>query len=159
MPQMKAVAMIAMNEREETSPLPLAKVLLATVLQYRLSHPACHTATIIQATRVLETYFRGKLAGHNPAEPRTYETEQYYQGQETIPELLTLPEAAAFLQMTPHQLYRLYYQDKITGRKIGQVLYFSNIDLLEWRQSGQDPTTDDGRALAESESDGENAGA
>jgi hypothetical protein len=134
--------MNAVEFHTDTSPLSPARLLLATALRFCHAHPGCRTEIMIQATRILETYFRG--SGAKDGVPLLYGTEQYYQGAPETPKMLTLREAAAVTGMQPRQLYRLYARGEVTAFVIDHHLLFSYIDLLEWRQTREKAGEDGG---------------
>jgi len=108
-----------------SSPLPLAKTIQASIIAFRRTHPGYSTRDVIQAVRVVETYFRRARAGDGPAE----------QVEVVAPaaSMLPLEEAAGFLGMTPGQLYRMTRQGKIAAEKIKNRMHYHEADLREWQ--------------------------
>ena len=57
-----------------------------------------------------------------------------------VKDLLTITEAADFLNLAKPTIYGLVSQSKIPCMKKGKKLYFSRIELLSWLQEGKRKT-------------------
>lgn len=65
-------------------------------------------------------------------------------------QLLTVRQAAAFLDLTPASIYGLVHAAKIPGTcKRGKRLYFSKQELTDWIKSGRKQTAAELTAKAE----------
>lgn len=64
-------------------------------------------------------------------------------------DLLNIDEAARFLNISKHTVYKKVSDSKIPYCKQGKRLYFSKKDLMQWIQKGNRKTTDDLDAVAE----------
>jgi len=65
-------------------------------------------------------------------------------------ELLTIQDAANFLNLSVPTIYSLVSQSKIPVNKRGKRLYFSKIELITWIKSGRRKTIDEISKEAES---------
>jgi len=65
-------------------------------------------------------------------------------------ELLTIQDAATFLNLSVPTIYSLVSQSKIPVNKRGKRLYFSKIELIDWIKSGRRKTIDEISKEAES---------
>jgi len=57
---------------------------------------------------------------------------------------LTLPEAAEFLRLSIHALYKMAQQQRVPALKAGCKWLFDPDELMDWmkRQAGRDPETE-----------------
>ncbi len=72
---------------------------------------------------------------------------------ENAPEILTLEQAAAFLQVSPRTVQRLVAEGRMPGRQVGSQWRFDREQLREWvrGESGRRRAEPTGDALVESE--------
>lgn len=87
-------------------------------------------------------------------ELRTFFQEQNGLNQSGIPvdpdPLLTVKQAAEFLDLTPASIYGLVHAGKIPGAcKRGKRLYFSKLELVDWIKAGRKLTAPEIDARAE----------
>ena len=68
---------------------------------------------------------------------------------ETGDQLLTLKDAAKFINLSPNTVYGLVHNSLIPVSKRGKKLYFSKQELLAWIQSGRKKTIEEIEAEAE----------
>lgn len=69
--------MAVANHTEPPSPLTLAAYLRTAIIHFTAAYPSCTPHQVLQATRILETYYRAAHVGGGKAKAHRYHTEQH----------------------------------------------------------------------------------
>jgi excisionase family DNA binding protein len=101
----------------------------------------------------MENVFLTSLTTPEVRQMLRQELEQFFAGKGAVPgtepeeDILSIQQAASFLNLTVPTLYTLNSKREIPSCKRGKRLYFSKADLVNWVKQGRNKT------LAEIESE------
>lgn len=88
--------------------------------------------------RVEKKATTGKKGSGKQAAQATSKAELVEPPQETgVPDILTIDQAAEYLQLSRASIYRLINESDIPVKRIGERYRFSRRKLLEWIESGR----------------------